>query len=51
MDLLGNDIEILSYDHGKATLIAGMCKKLNVMEIFNQYLIKSNGRKPEISCE
>lgn len=49
MDLLGKDIEILSYNHGKATLIAGMCKKLNVIEIFNQYLSKSNGRKPEIS--
>lgn len=49
MDLLGSDIEILSYNHGKATLIAGMCKKLNVTEIFNQYLSKLNGRKPEIS--
>lgn len=47
--LFGKDVEIQSYDHGKATLIAGVCKKLNVPGIFDQYLSKSNGRKPDIS--
>lgn len=47
-DLFGKDIEIKSYDHGKATLIAGVCKKLNVPAIFGHYLSRSNGRKPDI---
>lgn len=48
-DLLGKNIEIQSYDHGKATLISGVCRKLNVPDIFDQYLSKSNGRRPDIA--
>ena len=43
MHLLGKDIEIQSYDHGKATLITGVCRKLASHDIFNHYLFKSNG--------
>jgi len=47
--LLLENIEMEAYSHGKATLVAGMCKKLNVLNIFDQYLTKQNGRKPDIS--
>ena len=48
-ELFGKDIEIESYDHGKATFVAAVCKKLNVPDIINHHLSKSNGRKPDIS--
>ena len=33
--LLLENIEMEAYSHGKATLVAGMCKKLNVLNIFD----------------
>lgn len=48
-ELLLENIEMEAYSHGKATLVAGMCKKLGVINIFDQYLTKQNGRKPDIA--
>ncbi|WP_160357904.1 IS1634 family transposase, partial [Clostridium chromiireducens] len=48
-ELLLENIEMEAYSHGKATLVAGMCKKLNIINIFDKYLTKQNGRKPDIS--
>ena len=48
-ELLLENIEMEAYSHGKVTLVAGMCKKLNIINIFDKYLTKQNGRTPDIS--
>jgi transposase len=48
-NILHDSVEIVPYTHGKASLIAGICKRLDVSTTVNRYLSKSSGRKPDIS--
>lgn len=41
--------KIKTYCHGRMNFTAGVCRKLNVSEIFNEALSKDNGRRPCIS--